>query len=733
MRHLPKLSLLFTALVVTSLFFGFFKSSVHAQSTVCSASTNPTSIAANTEVNLEVTVNNSSPTVEGVSTSVLGLYDAMIVWIKITAPSGTTIVQDVSDGDWAGATEDSSVTLEGGTISSGSSASFVLTVQTGANLVYSDQWTVEASIEPGGGGTIATCGIGAVSRLPVISGISVNISSTGASISWTTDVVADSTVEYGTTTSYGSSAYDATSTKSHGVILAGLSSSTVYYYRVKSTGAGGTGEVGGNSFTTAAALTAATATTTTTTSRTPSTTTATRGDTILPTALITTQFSDPFEESPVVEGRASDNTAVSKVDYSIDGGVNWLPVDNTSGLGGKSVSFDFSPLGVSEDGNYKIMVRATDSSGNRGVSRVYTLVIDRLPPLVGASLFSLGPLVLSPDANGFITTLEGIKQKIILSAAGGPTSIDLLVNGKMHSLPRSFETGLWAGGIIFAEPGVYEILAKSVDGAGNKTERKLNSVIVVESGKVINKNTQEAIKGAKIRLYQKDLFSQTWLAWDSSSFNQENPQETSADGSFQFFLPAGTYYFRVEAPGYRKVVSNIFRIDAVTPVNPTFELTPAKWFNFGWEKQEVKLKLPAITGGETPLGLNPESEAPLFSLPSTAGAFALTSLRGKPSVLSFLSSWSPASIEQLPILDELGSEVNSAAILVQDKSSKIFVFAQMGGYGLPLIVDEDGTVAAEYLVSNLPTHYFLDRRGVIKKIVTGVLGGEEIKDILISY
>ena len=180
-------------------------------------------------------------------------------------------------------------------------------------------------------------------------------------------------------------------------------------------------------------------------------------------------------------------------------------------------------------------------------------------------------------------------------------------------------------------------------------------------------------------------------------------------------------------------MSNIFRIDAVTSVNPTFELTPAKWFNFGWEKQEVKLKLPAITGGETPVGLNPESEAPLFSLPSTAGAFALTSLRGKPSVLSFLSSWSPASIEQLPILDELGSEVNSAAILVQDKSSKIFVFAQMGGYGLPLIVDEDGTVAAEYLVSNLPTHYFLDRRGVIKKIVTGVLGGEEIKDILISY
>src|SRR3990167_2323349 len=217
--------------MVTSLFFGFFKSSVHAQSTVCSASTNQTSIAANTEVNLEVTVNNSSPTVEGVSTSVLGLYDAMIVWIKITAPSGTTIVQDVSDGDWAGATEDSSVTLEGGTISSGSSASFVLPVQTGANLVYSDQWTVEASIEPGGGGTIATCGICAVSRLPVISGISVNISSTGASISWTTDVAADSTVEYGTTTSYGSSAYDATSTKSHGVILAGLSSSTVYYYR----------------------------------------------------------------------------------------------------------------------------------------------------------------------------------------------------------------------------------------------------------------------------------------------------------------------------------------------------------------------------------------------------------------------------------------------------------------------------------------------------------------------
>jgi chitodextrinase len=76
---------------------------------------------------------------------------------------------------------------------------------------------------------------------PVISGVaSSNITSTGAAISWTTNESADSQVEYGLTTSYGSTTtLDAASVTSHTESLTGLLPSTSYHYRVKSKDAAG--------------------------------------------------------------------------------------------------------------------------------------------------------------------------------------------------------------------------------------------------------------------------------------------------------------------------------------------------------------------------------------------------------------------------------------------------------------------------------------------------------------
>ena len=71
---------------------------------------------------------------------------------------------------------------------------------------------------------------------PVISNIQVTgITSSAATITWTTDEAADSVVEYGLTTSYGSTVSNATNVTSHSIALSGLSANTLYHYRVKST------------------------------------------------------------------------------------------------------------------------------------------------------------------------------------------------------------------------------------------------------------------------------------------------------------------------------------------------------------------------------------------------------------------------------------------------------------------------------------------------------------------
>ncbi len=76
---------------------------------------------------------------------------------------------------------------------------------------------------------------------PVISNVSAgNLTSSGATITWTTNENSDSQVEYGLTTSYGNTTpLNTSSVTSHSVGLSGLSANTLYHYRVKSKDASG--------------------------------------------------------------------------------------------------------------------------------------------------------------------------------------------------------------------------------------------------------------------------------------------------------------------------------------------------------------------------------------------------------------------------------------------------------------------------------------------------------------
>jgi hypothetical protein len=76
---------------------------------------------------------------------------------------------------------------------------------------------------------------------PVIASVaSSNITANGATVNWTTNEAADTQVEYGPTTAYGSSTALSTSlVTSHSQNLTGLTASTIYHCRVKSKDAAG--------------------------------------------------------------------------------------------------------------------------------------------------------------------------------------------------------------------------------------------------------------------------------------------------------------------------------------------------------------------------------------------------------------------------------------------------------------------------------------------------------------
>jgi len=81
-----------------------------------------------------------------------------------------------------------------------------------------------------------------------------NISSEGATITWTTNAGASSQVDYGSTAAYGqSSTLNSNAVTSHSVILTGLTASTLYHYRVDSADASNNQASSGDfTFTTAA-------------------------------------------------------------------------------------------------------------------------------------------------------------------------------------------------------------------------------------------------------------------------------------------------------------------------------------------------------------------------------------------------------------------------------------------------------------------------------------------------
>lgn len=76
---------------------------------------------------------------------------------------------------------------------------------------------------------------------PVISNVAAtNVTLSGATISWDTDEASDSQVEYGRTSSLGSTTtVNPLLVTRHSVVLSGLTQSKTYYYRVMSRDAGG--------------------------------------------------------------------------------------------------------------------------------------------------------------------------------------------------------------------------------------------------------------------------------------------------------------------------------------------------------------------------------------------------------------------------------------------------------------------------------------------------------------
>ncbi len=719
------------ALIILSLLLIFqplIINPVKASLSSCTASVSPTNVYIGASADLTFTVTNAD--------------SASAVWIKVLqAPSYR--IDNIASSGFSGTTDGTTATLTGGTLSGGSSASITVSVSAAGEARPSEDWTVQISDDNGGAspttctGSLSTTISGNPPPAPSISDLSVSdVSTSSVTITWTTDVEASTEVDYGTTDSYGSTAgSNSDRSTTHSVTLSSLSANSTYHYKVRSTSSDGTSETGDNTFVTS--KTDSTTTTTTTTNTTTTTVVTSSPKPILdnasPQVTFDTDFSKPFTEVPKITGKIIDDKEVVSADYSIDNGKNWLPVDKLTPIA-KNISkktFEFTPA-IFEDGNYQIKVRGEDSSGNEGLSAVKTLIYDRLPPQMVGTLFSVGPQIILPNEKGIITTLQGLDTKITLSAVGGPTSIDLITGNQTYSLVKNVDSGLWSGTISFQDSGTHDLTAKLTDGAGNTTNREVGKIDVQAGGSVSEKGGKK-IAGANITLYYFEPSAQRFIIWDGQPFSESNPQKTSSDGNFHLFVPPGKYFIRIDSPGFKPLQTNIFTLNKNTFLTSPFILKkPSLAFPFlnlsNWE-DEVTINLSSIESDLASENSVLNQEMPFFNFKELNA----NNIKGKPTVLTFMTTWSPQAVEQLAFLEKLTNpELNRAVIFEGETTSIVNIYKKRGGYQAPILADPDATLAPKLGILALPTHVFLDRKGIIRKIKVGVLNKQELLDNLIN-
>jgi hypothetical protein len=722
----------------------------------CEATVSPSNVTAGTNASLTYEIRNTSA--------------QTIQWIRVSRPTGDYAFTDITVLGWSDSTQVDQTTLTNGSMGPGDVFSFQLLMNVSVVNQPAVAWLVQVSDDPGGDSPTTCTGAlnTAITGHPPNDGSGQRVSNvlvsditqTSAVITWESETTTTALVYYGTTSGYGSvSEYNETYENGHSVTLTGLSPGTAYHFQVAGMDAYTEPSYSGdNTFITSAppVTGGGGGTGGTGTGGGVATPTGQPTEAVAPTVSLSGNFSKPFTTVPRIEGRATDNVGVAKVEYSTDGGENWSAVDSmvaatttrTTGRGrnrrtvtttdATSVSFAFTPL-VRDDGNYEMLVRATDPSGNQAKSAPVTVIIDRLPPRFGTSVVMIGSQVIEPAADGTLVLPANVDFRVTMSMVGGPTTVTLRAAGKdagqSFALTPSAEPGLWVGVLSFSKAGRYQLRGEAVDGAGNRTSRD-RLVIEVVPPVSIEGGSEEAVKQTVAILYYLNPETHAWAVWDAATYGQRNPVPLEGKRTLGMLLPAGKYYLKFATPGSLDTLTRSFAIDRPTPLSGTVRLQEMVQLKLGpvslpmpWTQLAVA-PVAMLAGGDASVVASPGARLPLVQLPTTTSGRTVSPADwyGKPTVVVALATWAPVSAEQLSALEKLreNQDINVVALAKQQRPETVAAYLKIAGSKLEAVTDPDGLLSDTLTTPGIPALYFIDRRGIIKKVMVGVRSADAI-------
>jgi len=120
-----------------------------------------------------------------------------------------------------------------------------------------------------------------------------------------------------------------------------------------------------------------------------------------------------------------------------------------------------------------------------------------------------------------------------------------------------------------------------------------------------------------------------------------------------------------------------------------------------------------------------EQEAPDFVLSTLGGdSFQLSALRGKGVVLNFWGTWCQPCKDEMPALEKVYQDFKDQGVTVVglnigETDVSVKAFRERYDLHFPIVMDQNKEITQLYGIGPIPTTYFIDQQGIVKKIVIG--------------